>query len=181
MNYGFTLNPGETITRVIHRDFISLLPSTGFALLLAVVALGFAYDYNRHPYDLTFSSGIVITIIILCLFLSVVVFFIGVFVFSHNVLIFTNEHLIQVEQNGLFDRSISQVAFSRVQDVTGTRTGVFATILNYGDVTIQSAGEEENFIFHYAPNPEGVAADVLQTHEDCMKAEAAQGLAAPAE
>jgi uncharacterized membrane protein YdbT with pleckstrin-like domain len=90
--------------------------------------------------------------------------------------VFTNLHLIEVEQVGLFGNTVSQVSFSRVQDVTGNKAGFFPTIFNYGDVEIQSAGEQEKFVFHYASHPDQVADDALKWHDDCMKSQAAQGL-----
>jgi hypothetical protein len=52
--------------------------------------------------------------------------------------------------------------------VTGVKQGILETIFNYGDVEIQSAGEQEKFIFHNAHDPQDIADDVLEIHEKCM-------------
>jgi membrane protein YdbS with pleckstrin-like domain len=181
MYYGFTLDPGETILRVIHRHPIDLLPSVASSVLLVIFAIGFAYLDARFPANIPFPSLIVLSIISIVIVLAVLIFVIGFYVFHRNVLIFTNVHLVEVEQFGLFGRTVSQVSFARVQDVTGTRSGILATILNYGDVEIQSAGEQEKFIYHTAPNPQKVADDALAWHEKCTRDHATQGPATPAD
>jgi hypothetical protein len=45
---------------------------------------------------------------------------------------------------------------------------VTQTLFNYGSVEIQSAGEQEKFIFSYAPDPQDIADDVLEIHEKCL-------------
>jgi hypothetical protein len=168
MNYGVILQPGEKITKVIHRSLISLLPTTGLAIFLAIVGIGFAYFELIDPASIPFGPRTIFSLISVLLGLAVIIFPIGLFSYEHNVLIFTNLHLIEVEQTGLFGRVVSQVSFNREQDITGRRTGVFSTIFDYGDVEVQSAGEERNFIFHYAPNPEAVAAEAIATNEASM-------------
>jgi len=51
--------------------------------------------------------------------------------------------------------------------------GIVQTLFNFGDVQVQSAGEQEKFIFKNAPNPELLADEVLQIHEESMRANSA--------
>ncbi|MEI6627053.1 MAG: PH domain-containing protein [bacterium] len=69
----------------------------------------------------------------------------------------TNMKIINREQKGLFNRVVSQVDLAKIQDVTVEQKGFFVTILNYGNVYIQSAGEEERFSFEQVPNPAYIA------------------------
>jgi hypothetical protein len=176
INYGFTLESGEKITRIVHRSLTSLLSTTGLAAFIAIVGIAFAYYETTQPYDVNFTPRTVYTLIAVLLTLAIIIFPIGIFVYERNVLIFTNMHLIEVEQNGLFGRNISELSYSRIQDATSDRNGVFSTILNYGTVIIQSAGEERNFIFRYAPNPEQLAEDIENTKAAWMHS---QGLGTP--
>lgn len=171
INYGFTLEPGEKITRTVHRSLVSLLPTTGLAAFIAIVGIAFAYYETIEPYDVNFTPRTVYTLIAVLLTLAIIIFPIGIFVYERNVLIFTTSHLIEIEQNGLFGRTISELSYSRVQDATSDRNGVFATLLNYGNVIIQSAGEEQNFIFRYAPSPEQLAEDVENTKAAWMRSQ----------
>jgi hypothetical protein len=168
VNYGFTLQPGETVTKIIHRSLISLFPTTFIALLLTAIAAGLAYFDNTTPSHIAWGRDKVIVAIIILIILAMIILLGGIYVYSRNVLVFTNLHLIEVEQNGIFGRIVSQVSFNREQDISGNRTGLFATIFDYGNVTVQSAGENVHFVFRYAPDPEEVSNEAIATNEASM-------------
>jgi hypothetical protein len=86
------------------------------------------------------------------LFLWLYLFLVWIDVYF-DVWIVTNERIVNVEQKDLFTRRTSELRFSRVQDVTSEVEGVIPSILNYGDVYVQTAGEQARFIFHNVPNP----------------------------
>jgi len=48
---------------------------------------------------------------------------------------------------------VSELEHLRVQDVTTDVKGFFPTLLNYGDVFIQTAGERDRFDFECVPDP----------------------------
>ncbi|MBI5766041.1 PH domain-containing protein [Candidatus Falkowbacteria bacterium] len=77
----------------------------------------------------------------------------------------TTERIINREQNGLFNRVVSELDLYRVQDVTAEQKGFFATIFHYGDVYIQSAGEKERFVFKQIANPYSIAKMVQRLDE----------------
>jgi len=169
MDYGFRLDPGETIQRVIHRSLFDLLPTIIITAILVLAGGGLAYVTGRFPQDLPFPPVITLALILLLFGLAGVIFLVGLFVYRRNVLVFTNVHLVQVEQLALFQRRVSQLSFVRVEDVTGRREGFLETVFNYGDVQVQSAGEQEKFIFKNAPRPEALADEALQIHEQCVR------------
>jgi uncharacterized membrane protein YdbT with pleckstrin-like domain len=168
--YGFDLDPGEEITRVIHRHPVTLLPSILGSLGLAITAGLLAYAQGRFPQTIPFPPLMVLLLIVILIVLAGAVFLIGLVVFNRNVLVFTNVHLVQAVQHGLFGRRISQVHFARIQDVTGIKRGIFQTIFNYGTVEIQSAGEKTRFVFYGAPDPQDLADDALEIHETMLLA-----------
>jgi len=74
-----------------------------------------------------------------------------------DVWIVTNQRIVNIEQRGLFDRTISEKELSRMQDITSTIEGFWGTVFRYGTVQIQTAGEEQHFIFKNVPYPDEVA------------------------
>lgn len=86
------------------------------------------------------------------LFLWLYLFLVWIDVYF-DVWIVTNERIVNVEQKDLFTRRVSELRFSRVQDVTSEINGIIPSILNYGDVYVQTAGEQARFIFHNVPDP----------------------------
>lgn len=70
-----------------------------------------------------------------------------------DVWVITNKRILNIEQFGLFSRTEAEHQLSVIQDVTTEVHGIFATMLNYGDVQIQTASESQGVIFRQIPEP----------------------------
>lgn len=90
------------------------------------------------------------------------------YIYRANRLIATNLSVTQVTQIGLFNRKVSEITMANVEDVTSHKQGIFPTIFNFGTVKVETAGEQNNFIFTYCPNPDNVAKAVLDAREQFM-------------
>lgn len=77
----------------------------------------------------------------------------------------TTERIINREQNGLFNRVVSELQLDNIQDITAEQKGFFATIFHYGNVHIQSAGEVNRFAFEQIPNPYQIAKIIQKLDE----------------
>ena len=73
----------------------------------------------------------------------------------------TNERIVAVDQIELFDRTESSVLMSRAQDVQFRKEGILQEFFGYGTLTVQSAGEEREFIIVDVANVEAVAQVIL--------------------
>jgi uncharacterized membrane protein YdbT with pleckstrin-like domain len=80
-------------------------------------------------------------------------------------LLVTDMNLVQILQKGLFVRKVSRLSMSNVEDVTAEQKGILPTIFNYGTLTVQTAGEMENFVFPYCPNPNKYADRILDARQ----------------
>jgi membrane protein YdbS with pleckstrin-like domain len=167
--YGFDLDPGEEVTRVIHRHPLTFVPTLLATLGLVLVAGLLSYTEGRFPANIPFPPLMVTVLVFIILAIAALVFLVGLVVFQRNVLIFTNMHLVMAEQHGLFGHRVSQVHFTRIQDVTGVKRGLIQTVFNFGFVEIQSAGEKTRFDFYGAPNPQDLADDALEIHESMLR------------
>jgi uncharacterized membrane protein YdbT with pleckstrin-like domain len=94
---------------------------------------------------------------------------IGAYLYQGNVVLVTNDKIAQVLQKSLFDRKISQLSIGDVQDVTVTQHGILAHLFNYGTVVIETAGEQQNYTFTFAPHPYECAKDIVFAHEENLK------------
>lgn len=109
--------------------------------------------------------------VIIVLFLSAYYLFVWLFAFNTfvdyylDVWVVTNERIINMEQNGLFSRTVAEQNLHRVQDVTSEMKGMVPTFLNYGTVYIQTAGEQQRFIFKEISDPAGVARKISKLVE----------------
>lgn len=82
-------------------------------------------------------------------------------IYKYNQLIVSDKNVTQVLQIGLFSRKVSELSMANVEDVTAEQHGIFPTLLNYGTLKIETAGEQNNFIFVYCPNPNAYAKAIL--------------------
>lgn len=65
--------------------------------------------------------------------------------------------LVDIQLLSLFNRRISELSWSQVQDVRVSTQGLLATLFNFGDVTVQSAGRSGVFELRSIPHASEVA------------------------
>ncbi len=82
-----------------------------------------------------------------------------------NIEIITDIRVVEVDQIGLFNHTISELHIDKIEDATSETVGVFGTIFNYGNVYVQTAGTTERFEFHHVPNPAAIEKLVLDLYE----------------
>lgn len=163
----------EEILFVIHRHwfniFIQFLPLL-FGLIAIVgifVAFGLAYPELLGGVDRTLFLFIENTLLIFLWFFGFLIWI----DYYLDVWIITNKRIVNIEQRGLFVRHMSEIFLFRVQDTTSEVKGFFPSILNYGDVFIQSAGEQERFLFHKVPDPYGIKDAIMDMARDTHQEE----------
>ncbi|MBI2415936.1 MAG: PH domain-containing protein [Candidatus Kerfeldbacteria bacterium] len=86
-----------------------------------------------------------------------------------DVWVLTDQRIVNVEQQGLFDRTISELNILKVQDVTSEIHGHLQTFFNFGNVYIQTAGEQQRFIFQNVPHPEDVARIIIHANDIALQ------------
>ncbi len=161
------IEPGESMLVVVRRHPIGLvfLYLEAFIGVAAVLGLFFFASpssfRNLHgeAYRL-FVAGVIFGIAVLIIFLLA-----ATVVYRESKLIVTNKSLVQVLQKALFSRKISRLSMSNVEDVNAEQKGILATIFNYGTLVVQTAGEMENFIFPYCPDPNKFAHIILEARQ----------------
>ncbi|MEK7604683.1 MAG: PH domain-containing protein [Patescibacteria group bacterium] len=79
-----------------------------------------------------------------------------------NVWVLTSQRIVNIKQRQFFSRAVSSLFLSRVQDVTTTVEGVLSSFLNIGDIKVQSAGEEIEFVMRGIPRPESMRDLILK-------------------
>lgn len=158
--------PDEKVILVLRRHwFVILVRILGFsgAALLPGIVLTIAAVLD-HPFVFQATSlASVLGVLGFALYELFVwnFFYMSWLDYELDVFIVTDRRIVNIAQNGLFNRSVSEQQLFRVQDVTSETKGVFATFLRFGTVYAQTAGEKEHFIFRNVPNPESVAKVIL--------------------
>jgi hypothetical protein len=94
---------------------------------------------------------------------------IGAYLYQANVVLITSEKIAQLLYTSLFNRKISQLSIGDVQDVSVQQKGVFARIFNYGTLIVETAGEQNNYVFTYTPQPYETGKAIVNSHEENLK------------
>lgn len=102
-----------------------------------------------------------IVLSVFCLILMAV----SIFIYRSNVVLITSEKIAQVLYKTIFDRKVSQLNIADVQDVTVSQVGVLARVFNYGTLVIETAGEQQNYTFTFAPEPHACSKIIIGAHE----------------
>jgi uncharacterized membrane protein YdbT with pleckstrin-like domain len=85
-----------------------------------------------------------------------VVFFILWTDYYLDIFIVTDHRLIDIEQIGLFGRDVAELRLERIQDIKVEIIGFLPTILRFGNLHVQSAGEGEEIVVKNILHPETV-------------------------
>lgn len=70
-----------------------------------------------------------------------------------DVLIVTNTRIFTIKQQGLFRRISSSFRIDRIQSATVDQRGILQTLLNFGTIHIETAGENEDFVGTFIARP----------------------------
>jgi hypothetical protein len=146
-------HPFIVTTKLLFWGVVALAP-VALYLVLGEVLLPFISNQYIYP--------------IVVLFISTYYLYLWLFAFHTfvdyylDVWLVTNHRIINVEQKGMLNRIISEQQLDRIQDVTSETKGLFSTLLDYGTVHIQTAGEQARFMFKQIPAPARIAQTVIQ-------------------
>lgn len=83
----------------------------------------------------------------------------------NDVFVLTNYRVIDVQQHGFFDRRFSEASLSNIQDVSHEVAGFFPTLLNYGNVLVQTAGAEVKIRINDVGKPQQQAVYILKEQQ----------------
>lgn len=175
-NYFPNQKPNEFIILFLRRHWIEVVRI--FAVTLGFIALPLVVYISVLSY-VSYLSETFSAIFVLggsAFYLFVILYTFSSFIdYYLDVWIVTNQRIVNIEQRGLFDRVISEKDLSRMQDITSTVEGFWGTIFHYGNVQIQTAGEEQHFLFKNVPYPDEVARAISNLVSEYKKGDVASG------
>jgi hypothetical protein len=73
-----------------------------------------------------------------------------------NIFIVTNHRIIDIDFLFFLYKKFGEAKIEKIQDISFRTGGIMATMFNFGDVVIQTAGELPNLIFEKVPRPSDV-------------------------
>lgn len=176
------LRSNEKILQIKRRHIIILLielaPLATFFIggfIVALLTFFFSFSIPEMVTDLI--PGLldlkIRLIILYAVSIAMIIFWQMAFVIFANYYldcwIVTNERTIHTELKSLFNRMLSSVPHSRIQDITVNVSGIIPTILKYGDLQIQTAGKFHEFIFRQIPEPYKTKEIIFKAQKEYFK------------
>jgi len=151
-----TLKKDEAVVAVVRKHWVTHVIPLVLVIVVVGVLIGFIDFFFRS------RVGSIIWIVIVAITLLYAFYHWVVHYFDSFII--TDMRIIDIDQTGLFKRSVSETTFDKVQDVTYAIMGVFATSMDYGTVTVQTAGAEAKIELDHVPHPRKI-------HEVIMEAQ----------
>lgn len=157
------LHENEHIVLLLHKHWFvvarTVIGIVFLILLLAAILWLFPFVTDRLDPDLASALtglGLVIYLMAVLLFA-----FFSWMDYYLDMWIVTEKRIIDVEQRGLFSREVSEIPIASVQDVTVDVHGLVQTVLGFGTIKIQTAGERE-FTIDEIPHLARVKDEILK-------------------
>jgi uncharacterized membrane protein YdbT with pleckstrin-like domain len=161
------LENNEVVMDIVRRHWIGMayILVSAFIGLFAVVAVAVLAmgDINNATSSDSFKliAGLGVILLGVVGFMTLLI----IYVYRRSQIILTDKSLVTIVQRGLFNRKVSRLSMSNVEDVSFEQKGLLPTIFNYGTLTVQTAGQEDNFIFPFCPRPNHYAEEMLEARQ----------------
>jgi len=151
-----TQKTNEVIILFLRSHFVVNISWIIFSLLLLLLPIlvltllsNFGLDFLSSPISNRFIT--MFTLFYYLMLFSYV--FISFLHWFYNVFIVTSERIVDIDYSDIVIHNIAVTSLTHVQDVNYTQSGFIPTFFNYGDLFVQTAGNEKNFEAMSIPKP----------------------------
>jgi uncharacterized membrane protein YdbT with pleckstrin-like domain len=128
-----TLRKDEKIVRVIRSFWLAHLLRVLLGATLMTLAFFFMMPLFRFGWPGVVGFLLLVSLGGLYSLRALVVWY-------WNVFIVTNQRVVDVNQRGYFSREVSEANYEKIQDVLYSVSGIWRSLLNFGVVRLQTAG-----------------------------------------
>lgn len=149
------LRPGEKILETVSRHW-SRIQNVPMLPLIAIAAFVALRQYAHFTF-----FGYAWQVLGLILIGSAAYVGTAIFVWKRNVLIVTNQRVIRHDQHGLFNKTVTELLYQDVADISFRKKGMSALMGGFGTIIIRTLGERK-LVFDRVPNPERVVEQINQ-------------------
>jgi uncharacterized membrane protein YdbT with pleckstrin-like domain len=148
----------EQVVKVVWRHWFVLLGSLFTLLLSVLVPVIAVFALNIIPFErfVTLEGSSSIASIFFLVSWFIIVWILGWNIWTNyflNVLLITDIRIFDIHQSGFFRRTSSSFRIDHIQNVTVEQLGVIQTLLDFGSVHFETAGEDLSLEAHYIAHP----------------------------
>lgn len=145
--------PDEQILLSLRAHPATLFMSFVISLLLLVAPVLFAIPLAQAPLSTQQQ-----TFIIIAWYAFTLSYILNkIFVWYFNIGIITDKRIVDIDVYNIMNSVTNATTLGKIEEVEQGSSGFFSAHFNYGNVTVQTAGENPNIEFHNIPQPSLVA------------------------
>ncbi|MEX0910054.1 MAG: PH domain-containing protein [Candidatus Paceibacterota bacterium] len=169
------LHANEEIRLVVRKHWFVLAEKIAFLFLMLFLPLllffavrfvvGYAGEEVAGNLSRMFDGGLMFFLSLLWLFFIWIWGFVMWTDYYLDIWVVTNKRVFDIEQRGFFQREVSIFRMDRVQDITTNVRGIIQTFFNFGEIHVQTAGSDREFIMYGAPAPTSLK-EVISSLQD---------------
>ena len=174
MNYrALDLEAGESVIYQVRKHWIIFLGYGAGLILISILPIMVMSMIQAYfPSILTVSiSGNIYALFLFFYSLWLLTLWVSFFVdwtkYYLDVWYVTQKRIIIIDQKQLFDRQISNIRFDRIQDVSVNIDGFIPTLLDFGNIRVQTASEDNSeFSMTVVRHPKEVRQIIFSQHNE---------------
>ena len=155
----FELEPGEHVVKEARKHWFlflgELLPFAILAVLPLAIPSALRIVPPLVPFADAFNYSLPLARVVLGVWWLLVwsVAFNSFTKYFLNAWILTNQRVVEIKQFGFFNREVSSLFLNRIEDVTTDSNGILSSLLDIGDINVQTAGTVDRFTMRGIPHP----------------------------
>lgn len=152
------IDESERIVRVVRKHWFVLLNDAFILIFLVAIPVIILFFLHLIPFEsfVHFSGNQTYAGAFFFFMWLLVVWMMGWNMWTDyylDVLIVTDKRIFDIDQQGLFKRESSSFRIDKIQNITVDQKGIIQTLLNFGTLRLETAGDREDFIASYISNP----------------------------
>ena len=170
------MSPGERVVCVIKRHPFGLMSVYFGAAVIIILLCAGAILLPTFSSSISTSARLLAYVIAIFGTVLVLLFtYIAATVYNGNRWVVTSDSITQMNQVGLFKKQTSQLSLANLEDVTFTQDGLIPTMMGFGVLRVETAGERSKFTFPFCPRPAECARNIIKAHEDFIQSHPEEG------
>ena len=145
-----SLRQSEQLIKVVRRHKIFLLPVffTWPFLVVALLAVRHLSGFDLFGY---WNWVLIFAILLVALIIMY-----KYFIWRNNALIITDRRVVENKQRGLFSKTVTELLYPDILEVSYNKQGMNASLYDYGDLQIRTAAENRIVVENVAEPDETV-------------------------
>lgn len=165
------VDPSEIILEQALRHPFGIYVIYGVVAFVVALVMGMVGAILINPQEflgmgISAGSATVISMLALGVTIGAVVGgMLSAYVYGKSRMILTNQKVVLIQYHSLFSREVSQLNIGEVEDVNVSQPTIFDRLTKSGTITIETAGEQNNYRLTWMKDPYNFAKHTIQAHE----------------